>query len=77
MKKIIFGNKIFGGFKNIIIEGVFCSEVSDGQKIVNSFNNVFVLVVVCFKWIFGSVFFEKGGVGWKFNGLVIIYFCVC
>ena len=43
MKKIIPGNKISGGSKNIIIKGVLCSEASDGKKIINSFNNVIYL----------------------------------
>ena len=35
MKKIIPGNKSSGGSKNINIDGVLCSEASDGKKIAN------------------------------------------
>ena len=77
MKKIIPGNKISGGSKNIIIEGVLCSEASDGQKIANSFNNVFASAAARLKRTLGSVSFEKGGVGRKLNGSVTIYLRVC
>jgi len=43
MKKIIPGNKSSGGSKNINIDGVLCSEASDGKKIANGFNNFFPL----------------------------------
>ena len=77
MKKIIPGNKISGGSKNIIIEGVLCSEASDGKKIVNSFNNVFASAAARLKRTLGSVSFEKGGVGRKLNGSVTIYLRIC
>lgn len=59
MKKIIFGEKSFVSFKNIYIDGKFCSY---GKKIVNGFNKFFVLVIECFKQVFGSVFFGKRSV---------------
>ena len=34
MKKIISGNKSSGDSKNINIDGVLCSEASNGKKIV-------------------------------------------
>lgn len=77
MKKIIPGNNISGGSKNIIIEGVLCSEASDGKKIANSFNNVFASAAAHLKRTLGSVSFEKGGVGRKLNGSVTIYLRVC
>lgn len=77
MKKIIPGNKISGGSKNIVIEGVLCSEASDGKKIANSFNNVFASAAARLKRTLGSVSFEKGGVGRKLNGSVTIYLREC
>ena len=70
MKKIIPGNKISGGSKNINIDGVLCSEASDGQKIANSFYNFFASAATRLKRTPGSVSFEKGGVGRKLNGSV-------
>ena len=49
MKKIIPGNKSSGGSKNINIDGVLCSEASDGKKIANDFNNFFASAAVRLK----------------------------
>ena len=46
MKKIIPRNKSSGGSKNINIDGVLCSEASDGKKIANGFNNFFASAFV-------------------------------
>ena len=70
MKKIIPGKKISGGSKNTNIDGVLCSEASDGQKIANSFYNFFASAAARLKRTPGSVSFEKGGVGRKLNGSV-------
>ena len=70
MKKIIPGNKSSGGSKNINIDGVLCSEASDGKKIANGFNNFFASAAVRLKRAFGSVSFKKRSVDQKVNGSI-------
>ena len=57
MKKIIPGKKSSGGSKNISIDGVLFSEASDGKKIANGFNNLFVSAAVRLKRALCSVSF--------------------
>ena len=69
-KKIIPGNKSSGGSKNINIDGVLCSEASDGKKIANGFDNFFASAAVRLKRAFGSVSFKKRSVDQKVNGSI-------
>ena len=57
MKKIIPGKESSGGSKNIKIDGVLCSEASDGKKIANGFNMFFASAAVRLKRALGSVSF--------------------
>ena len=59
MKKIIPGNKSSGGSKNVNIDGVLCSDVSDRKKIANGFNNFFASAAVRLKRALGSFSFLK------------------
>ena len=70
MKKIIPGNKSSGGSKNINIDGVLCSEASDGKKIANGFNNFFASAAVRLKRALGSVSFKKRSVDQKVDGSI-------
>ena len=70
MKKIIPGNKRSGGSKNINIDGVLCSEASDGKKIANDFNNFFASAAVRLKRALGSVSFKKRSVDQKVDGSI-------
>ena len=69
-KKIIPGNKSSGGSKNINIDGVLCSEASDGKKIANGFDNFFASAAVRLKRAFGSVSFKKRSVDQNVNGSI-------
>ena len=68
--KIIPGNKSSGGSKNINIDGVLCSEASDGKKIANGFNNFFASAAVRLKRALGSVSFKKRSVDQKVDGSI-------
>ena len=69
-KKIIPGNKSSSGSKNINIDGVLCSEASDGKKIANGFNNFFASAAVRLKRALGSVSFRKRSVDQKVDASI-------
>ena len=70
MKKIIPGNKSFGGSKNVNIDGVLCSEASHGKKTANDFNKFFASAAVRLKRALGNVSFKKRSVDQKVNGSI-------